>query len=75
MGTGPAVEVNVVKPYKPTKKWFAALILGVATIAAHTVLSGGWDETENGELGALVAALVGAYVKKNDDTLEGKQPA
>lgn len=74
MGTGPAVEVSVVKPYKPTKKWFAALITGVAAVAAHAVLSGGWDATENGELVALASALAGAYIKRNDSTLEGKQP-
>ena len=63
------------KPYVPTKKWFAALIVGLATVASHAVLSGGWDETENGELVALGTALAGAYLKRNDKTLEGKQPA
>jgi tellurite resistance protein len=74
MRTG-QVEPVEIKPYVPTKKWFAALIVGVATVIAHAVASGGWDATENGELLALATALGGAYIKRNDPTLEGKQPA
>jgi hypothetical protein len=73
MGTGPAVEVGF-KPYVPTKKWFAALITGAAAVAAHAVLSGGWDETENGEIGTVLLALAGAYIKRNDPTPGGYVP-
>ena len=70
MGTGPAVDVGF-SPYIPTKKWFAALVSGVAAVVVHAILSGGWDETENGELGALAVALAGAYIKRNDPTPGG----
>ena len=73
MGSTPTVEVGF-KPYVPTKKWFAALIVGAATVVAHAVLSGGWDETENGEVTALGLALAGAYIKRNDPTPGGLQP-
>lgn len=72
MGTGPAVDVQVgFKPYIPTKKWFAALVAGLAAVVGHAILSGGWDETENGELGALAISLAGAYIKRNDPTPGG----
>lgn len=69
----PAVQVGV-KPYVPTKKWFAAAILGSATILVHAIFSDGWDATETGELGTLALALAGAYLKKNDDTIGGYVP-
>ncbi len=72
MGVEPT-PINV-KPYVPTKKWFAALVGGFATIVVHAILSSGWDATENGELVALAGALVTAYIKRNDPTIEGKQP-
>lgn len=64
-----------IKPYLPTKKWWAALASGLSLVVAHAIVSGGWDTTEDGELGALAAALVGAYFKRNDKTVEGKIPA
>lgn len=70
---GAPVEVGF-KPYAPTKKWWAALVTGLAAVAAHFIISGGWDETENGELVALATALAGAYIKKNDPTPGGLQP-
>jgi hypothetical protein len=70
----PDVSLDL-KPYVPTKKWFAALVGGVATILVHAILSSGWDATENGELLALAGALATAYLKRNDPTIEGKVPA
>ena len=76
MSTTPTTPIAVdTKPWPPTKKWWAALVTGLAAVVAHAILSGGWDETENGELVALGTALVGAYIKRNDPTIEGKPPA
>jgi len=73
MGTGPAVDVGF-KPYVPTRKWVAALVAGVSAVVVHAILSGGWDETENGELGALAVSLAGAYIRRNDPTPGGIRP-
>lgn len=50
----------------PTKKWFAALITGIAAVAAHGVVTGDFGSAEKGELYALAVSLLAAYWKSND---------
>jgi hypothetical protein len=64
----PTVDQN---SWKPTKKWFAALGTGAASIAAVWIESGAFDDTEKGMLGTLLVALAGAYFKGNDATASG----
>lgn len=52
----------------PTKKWFASLVGGLASIAAVWIESGNFDDTEKGMLGTLIVGLVAAYFKSNDPT-------
>lgn len=56
---------------KPTKKWYAALITGVAAIVASVVVSGQFGDAERGAVGALIVSLAGAFVKANDPTPGG----
>lgn len=59
------------KSWVPTKKWFAALLTGVASIVALWIQSGAFDDTEKGMLATLIVSLVGAYIKGNDATPSG----
>jgi hypothetical protein len=59
------------KSYIPTKKWFAALAGGLASIIAVWIQSGSFDGTEKGMAATLLVALVGAYFKENDATPGG----
>lgn len=57
--------------WKPTKKWLASLVTGVATIAASWITSGAFDDVERGMAATLIVALAGAYFKSNDATPTG----
>lgn len=57
--------------WKPTKKWVAGLVTGLAGIAASWIQSGAFDDAERGMAGALLIALAGAYFKSNDQTVAG----
>lgn len=59
------------KSWFPTKKWWAALATGAASIVAVWIQSGAFDDTEKGMVATLVVALVGAYFKGNDPTPSG----
>lgn len=59
------------KSWVPTKKWFATLILGLASVLAHTLISEDFGATERAELGTLFIALAGGYFKSNDNTVAG----
>lgn len=55
----------------PTRKWFAALFTGLLTIFTNFLVSGEFDGTERGQVVLLAIALVGAYLKTNDQTPGG----
>lgn len=57
--------------WKPTKKWFAALAAGAATILAHFAATGEFDGTEQGQVLLLAVSLAGAYLKRNDPVPTG----
>jgi len=57
--------------WKPTRKWFAALLLSSAGIGASVIESGAFDDAERGMLGALLLGLVSAYFKSNAPTPGG----
>lgn len=59
------------KSYKPTKKWWSALVGGLAGIATVWIESGSFDNVEEGMVASLVLALVAAYAKRNDETPGG----
>lgn len=59
------------KSWVPTRKWFAALATGVASIAAVWIESGAFDGTEKGMVGTLIVSLAGAYVASNLNTPGG----
>lgn len=65
------MAVNTETSWLPTKKWWAALTSGLASIAATWIVSGAFDGTEKGQLAALIVALVGAYWLPNDPTPGG----
>lgn len=52
--------------WMPTQKWWSGLAAGLFTIAAHAVVSQGWDATEWGELLTLGATLATAYGVSNN---------
>lgn len=54
--------------YLPTKKWWAALGAGVATIVASALVSGDLGGTETSAFKVLLVALAGAWLKRNDKT-------
>lgn len=66
-------EYRLPTSWKPTKKWFTALYTGLTSIGAVWLASGSFDV--QGEEGAMVAtlivSLVGAYLKRNDQTPGG----
>ena len=49
----------------PTRKWIAALLSGLVSIAAHAVASGGWDNAEWAEVLTLASGLIVAYFVGN----------
>jgi hypothetical protein len=63
--------MDSIKSWAPTRKFVAALLTGLLTIAGHAIASGAWDTTEWGELVALGTALTAAYVVPNENTPSG----
>jgi hypothetical protein len=59
------------RSWLPTKKWWAALAGGVATVLASWIVTGEFDDVERGMVGTALTALVAAYFKSNDDTPAG----
>jgi hypothetical protein len=58
--------------WKPTRKWFALVGTGLASIVANLILSDFvFDDVEKGMLATLVVAAAGAYFKSNDATPTG----
>ena len=72
VATAPAVDW---KKYLPTRKWWAALVTGLAAIAANWIESGAFDDVERGMGAALIVALAGGYFKSNAETPGGVTPA
>ena len=64
----PLVET---KTWLPTRKWFAALVGGLASVAASWIVTGAFDDVERGMVGTLVVALATSYFKSNEDTPGG----
>lgn len=52
--------------WKPSKKWWAALLTGVAGIAGSWIVTGAFDDVERGMTGTLLATLVAVYFKTNE---------
>lgn len=69
----PTVSVAV-NEWAPTKKWYALVTGGLASVAASWIVTGAFDDVERGMVGTLVVAAVAAYWKRNDATVEGKPP-
>lgn len=58
--------------WKPTKKWFGALVGGVGAILVHVAgTEFTFGDTEEGMVLSLVSALVLAYIRRNDPTVGG----
>lgn len=55
--------------FKPTKKWWAALVGGVAPILLSGIESGFDFDTEGAMAVALVLGLAAAWAKTNDPTV------
>jgi hypothetical protein len=55
--------------WKPTKKWWLALVGSVSTLAAHFIATDfTFGDTEQGMVVTAIAALAAAYIKRNDAT-------
>lgn len=54
--------------WRPTKKWYALVASGVASIAASWIVTGAFDDVERGMCATLLVGAVGAYFKSNDQT-------
>lgn len=59
------------KSWLPTRKWYALVASGVASIVAHWIVTGAFDDVERGMLGTLLVGAVGSYFKSNEDTPGG----
>jgi hypothetical protein len=52
--------------WAPTRKWWAAAVTGVASIAASWLVTGAFDDVERGMAATLLVALAGAWFKSDD---------
>jgi hypothetical protein len=59
------------KSWMPTRKFWAMLTAGLASIAASWIVTGAFDDVERGMAATLLVAAVGAYWKSNEDTPGG----
>ena len=57
--------------WKPTKKCWAMLAGGLASIAASWIVTGAFDDVERGMAATLLVGAVGSYFKSNDSTESG----
>jgi hypothetical protein len=55
--------------WKPTKKFYALVAGGVASIAASWIVTGAFDDVERGMGATLLVGAVAAYFKGNDATV------
>ena len=65
------MSVAIKRTWAPTKKWIAAAVGSVASIAASWILTGNFDDVERGMVATAVVALAGSYFKSNDVTATG----
>ena len=63
--------MGTVKSNLPTKKWWAALVTGVAGIVGSWLVTGAFDDVERGMAATLLSSLAVAYFKSNDATPGG----
>ena len=54
--------------WKPTKKFYALVVGGLASIAASWIVTGAFDDVERGMAATLLVGAVGSYFKSNDET-------
>ena len=59
------------KSLKPTRKWIAALVTGLASVAASWIVTSEFDDVERGMVATLLVSLAGAYVRTNDESPGG----
>lgn len=59
--------------WKPTRKWYALVVTGIATILASLIDSGSFDATERGMTATLLVGAAAAYFKKNPATPGGAE--
>lgn len=57
--------------WRPTKKWVAGLVTGLAAVAGTWLISGDFNGPEKAQLAALLLAQAGSYFKSNDATPGG----
>ena len=65
------MAADAVSTWKPTKKWLAGLVTGVATVLASFIVTGEFGDVEKGMVATLVIALAGSFFKSNDVTATG----
>lgn len=63
------------KKWLPTKKWLIAAVSGASALVISALESGEFGNTEEAGLKTLAVALLLAYIKRNDPTPGGVQPA
>jgi hypothetical protein len=62
------------KSWLPTRKWWAQLTGGVASVVASWLISGSFDDVERGMAATLLLALAASYWTPNADTRAGVPP-
>jgi uncharacterized membrane protein YjjP (DUF1212 family) len=55
----------------PTRKWWAATVLGIAGLAVTWVSVGEWNDALTGAVITLLAQRVATYLVPNEDTPGG----
>jgi hypothetical protein len=72
-GPGTAASPLASPPsWKPTRKWWAQVTGGLASIAASWILSGAFDDVERGMVATLITASVASYWLPNVATRGGE---
>lgn len=59
--------------WKPTRKWYALVVTGIAAILANLIESGSFDSVERGMTATLLVGAAAAYFKKNPATPGGAE--
>lgn len=59
------------KSWLPTRKWYALVAGGLASIVASWIISGAFDDVERGMCATLLVGAVTSYFKGNEDTPGG----
>jgi hypothetical protein len=52
--------------WKPTPKWWAQLVSGLATIAGSWIVTGAFDDVERGMSATLLVACAASWAKSNE---------